>query len=48
MTPWTFSDAVNLAIDLHDSEEYHNYDLDKLTNELWQEMQRENEGGIMK
>lgn len=36
---WSFVDAVNLAIDLKNTEEYHDADVDILANEIWQEMQ---------
>lgn len=40
---WSWVDAVNLAIDMKNSEEYHDADVDVLANELWAEMQSENE-----
>ena len=42
MRKWSYVDAVNLAADIkrHDDPKA---DLDALTNELWAEMQKENE-----
>ena len=39
---WSWIDAVNLAIDLKNQEEYCGADVDVLANDLWREMEREN------
>lgn len=41
---WTFADAVNLAVDMCRNNQIRLIDLDRITAELWQEMQKENEG----
>lgn len=42
---WSWVDAVNLAIQMVETDEkYAGYDVDKLANELWAEMLKENEG----
>lgn len=44
MEKWTFSDAVNLALDAYSYGEIKFRDIDKYTNMLWREMQKENAG----
>ena len=39
---WVWTDAVELAISLKQIEEYCMADVDKLANDLWREMEREN------
>ena len=42
---WSWVDAVNLAIQMVETDEkYAGYDVDKLANELWAELLKENEG----
>ena len=44
---WSWVDAVNLAIDLKELEEYRDADVDKLANELWREMEKENMAALV-
>jgi hypothetical protein len=44
---WSWVDAVNLAIDLKELEEYRDVDVDKLANELWAEMLRDNSDSVV-
>jgi len=43
---WSFADAVEMAITLHGTEEYHDVDLDKLATDLWRDMMAENEENL--
>ena len=40
---WTKNDAVNLAIDLYRRGEIAYKDLDKTANEIWQDIQAQND-----
>lgn len=40
---WTFEDAVNLAVNMFRNNQIEFNDLDRTAEELWQEMQNENE-----
>ena len=43
MMDWAWTDAVDLAVFLKQTEEeYFRADVDKLANELWREMERDN------
>ena len=43
LTMWIYADAVNLAIDLYRRGEIAYKDLDKEANEIWQDMQAQND-----